>query len=39
MRVIERIEQLQAEINKLEEEYCDYCQEYSCEDCLKEEQE
>lgn len=34
MKVIEMIEQLQAEIKKLEEKYCDYCQEYSCEDCV-----
>lgn len=36
MKVIEMIEQLQAEIKKIEEKYCDYCQEYSCEDCLVE---
>ena len=39
MRVIERIEQLQSEIEKIKEKYCDYCQEYYCEDCLREEQE
>lgn len=39
MTVIERIEQLQSEIKKLEEKYCDACQEFSCEDCVMEEQE
>lgn len=34
MKVSERIEQLQTEITKLAEKYCDYCQEYSCEDCV-----
>ena len=39
MKVSERIEELQTEITKLAEKYCDYCQEYSCEDCVMEEQE
>lgn len=34
MKVSERIEELQTEITKLAEKYCDYCQEYSCEDCV-----
>lgn len=34
MRLIDKIEQLEAEIEEIREKYCDYCQEYSCEDCF-----
>lgn len=33
MTVIERIEQLRSKIEKLEDKYCENCQEYVCENC------
>ena len=36
MKVIERVEQLQAELQDLTEKYCDNCQEFLCEECRRE---
>lgn len=36
MKVIERAEQLEAELQGIYEEYCDNCQEFLCEECKKE---
>lgn len=33
MRVVEKIEMLEAQIERLKEKYCDECQEYFCEYC------
>lgn len=33
MKVIERVEQLKAELQDITEEYCDNCQEFTCEYC------
>lgn len=33
MKVIDRVEQLQAELKDITEEYCDNCQEFLCEYC------
>lgn len=33
MKVIERVEQLQAELQDINEKYCDNCQEFLCEYC------
>ena len=33
MRVIERVEQLQTELQDITEEYCDNCQEFQCDYC------
>ena len=36
MKVIERVEQLNAELQDITEEYCDNCQEFLCEECRRE---
>ena len=33
MKVVERIEMLEAQIEQLKEKYCDECQEWFCENC------
>ena len=33
MKVIERAEQLRAELQVINEEYCDNCQEFQCDYC------
>lgn len=33
MKVVERIEMLEAQIEQLKENYCDECQEWFCENC------
>ena len=33
MRVIDRITELKAEIERLQENYCENCQEFSCDCC------
>lgn len=33
MKVIERVEQLRAELKNITEKYCDNCQEFLCEYC------
>lgn len=33
MKVIDRVEQLQTELQDITEEYCDNCQEFLCEYC------
>lgn len=33
MKVIERIEMFEAQIEQLKEKYCDECQEWFCENC------
>lgn len=36
MKVIERIIQLEAELQAIHEEDCDNCQEFLCEECRRE---
>lgn len=33
MKVVEKIEMLEAQIERLKEKYCDECQEWFCENC------
>ena len=33
MKVVDIIETLEAQIEQLQEKYCDECQEWSCENC------
>ena len=36
MRVVDRLDMLQRELERLKEEYCDGCQEFTCDECRRE---
>lgn len=35
MRVVDRLDELQKELERFEEEYCDGCQEFDCGECRR----
>ncbi len=36
MRVVDKIDELQKELERFKEEYCDRCQEFFCSECQRE---
>ena len=35
MRVVDKLDQLQKELEMFKEEYCDGCQEFTCDECRR----
>lgn len=35
MRVVDRLDELQEELERFKEEYCDGCQEFTCDECRR----